>query len=63
MTRSGGRGEWSKPAIILAILSIVSNLGWAIYGMSQKSSAEVEQRIRALEITVATLGVRMEARR
>lgn len=49
------RAEWSKPTIILAILTLAANLGWALYGMSQKTASDLENRLRTLEITVSRM--------
>lgn len=50
------RAEWTKPTIILAVLTLAANLGWALYGMSQKAASDMENRLRTLEITVARMG-------
>ncbi len=58
---SGGRGEWSKPPIIIAILSLLSGTGWAAYGISAKASQDIESRLRTLEISVSAIAARQTA--
>lgn len=53
------RAEWSKPTIILAVLTLLANLGWALFGMSQKATGDMENRLRTVETTVATLSANL----
>lgn len=48
MTR-GAKSEWGKPAIIVAVLSLLSNAGWVAYGMSAKAKQDIEDRLGAVE--------------
>ena len=63
MTVRGGR-DWTKMiAIIIAALSLLSNVGWAMYGMSQQAKQATEDRLRNVEIMLSRHGAMLESRR
>lgn len=48
-------GQWTRPPVIIAILSLLATSGWAAYGLSAKAKDDIETRLRAVEITLSSL--------
>lgn len=55
MSGSGGSAGWTNPAIIVGILAIVSNAGWAYTSLAAPEAAHLEQRLRDNERNIAVL--------
>lgn len=54
-------GQWTRPPIIVAILSLLATSGWAAYGLSAKAKDDIESRLRSVEITVSTLAANINS--
>lgn len=52
---NGAGGQWTRPPIIVATLSLLASVGWAAYGLSAKARDDIETRLRAVEITLSSL--------
>lgn len=59
MTRPGGENGWTKPAIIVALLSFVANLGWAWVGIQRDDSKEMMNQLNANSLAIAVLTSRV----
>lgn len=54
---------WRDWGPIIAALALLNTVGWSMYGMSAKAKQDVEDRLRAVEITVARMGAQIEGLR
>lgn len=52
---------WTKPPVVMAILSFLATSGWAAYGLSAKAKEDIESRLRAVEISVAGLSANLNS--
>lgn len=61
-TAGGGSGGSIKLSLLVAILAVASNFGWAYVGMTREDSKEVLGRLSALETKVTAIETTMSVR-